>query len=113
LFPQGFDFSTVTEAELEAVADELNEGPCKRFDFASPTERLRLSPLCASPLMRLCNAGATAITRMWRGCTSPMAAGDYERFLLEELFRSMRSIPGSSVRKCSDVVTARRSPSSH
>jgi transposase, IS30 family len=39
-FPKGFDFSTVTEAELDAVADELNERPRKRFGFATPTEQL-------------------------------------------------------------------------
>jgi hypothetical protein len=35
-----------------------------------------------------------AITRMWRGWTSTGAADDYERFLLAELFPSMRSIDG-------------------
>jgi IS30 family transposase len=39
-YPKGFDFSTVTEADLDAVADELNERPRKRFDFATPTEQL-------------------------------------------------------------------------
>jgi IS30 family transposase len=39
-FPKGFDFSTVTELELDAVADELNQRPRKRFDFATPTEQL-------------------------------------------------------------------------
>ncbi len=39
-YPKGFDFSTVTEAELDAVADELNQRPRKRFDFATPTEQL-------------------------------------------------------------------------
>ena len=39
-FPKGFDFSTVTEVKLDAVADELNERPRKRFDFATPTEQL-------------------------------------------------------------------------
>ena len=34
------------------------------------------------------------ITRMWRGWTSEAAADDYERFLLEELFPSMRQIEG-------------------
>jgi antibiotic biosynthesis monooxygenase (ABM) superfamily enzyme len=34
------------------------------------------------------------ITRMWRGWTTPGAADDYERFLLDELFPSMREIPG-------------------
>ncbi len=31
---------------------------------------------------------------MWRGWTSLAAADDYERFLLEELFPSMRGIDG-------------------
>jgi antibiotic biosynthesis monooxygenase (ABM) superfamily enzyme len=35
-----------------------------------------------------------AIIRMWRGWTSAAAADDYERFLLEELFPSMRSLAG-------------------
>jgi transposase, IS30 family len=39
-FPKGTDFSTVTETELDAVADELNERPRKRLEFANPTERL-------------------------------------------------------------------------
>ncbi len=39
-FPKGFDFSTVTEVELDAVADELNQRPRKRFAFATPTEQL-------------------------------------------------------------------------
>jgi antibiotic biosynthesis monooxygenase (ABM) superfamily enzyme len=34
------------------------------------------------------------ITRMWRGWTRSKDADDYERFLLDELFPSMRSIPG-------------------
>jgi heme-degrading monooxygenase HmoA len=34
------------------------------------------------------------ITRMWRGWTTPEAADDYERFLLDDLFPSMRAIPG-------------------
>jgi antibiotic biosynthesis monooxygenase (ABM) superfamily enzyme len=34
------------------------------------------------------------ITRIWRGWTSPKDADDYERFLLTELFPSMREIPG-------------------
>ena len=33
-------------------------------------------------------------TRLWRGWTRPAAADDYERFLLGELFPSMRSIDG-------------------
>jgi IS30 family transposase len=39
-WPKGTDFSTVTEAELDAVADELNQRPRKRLEFATPTERL-------------------------------------------------------------------------
>ena len=39
-FPKGFDFTNVTEAELDAVADELNDRPRKRFAFATPTEQL-------------------------------------------------------------------------
>jgi transposase, IS30 family len=39
-FPKGFDFATVTEDDLDAVADELNTRPRKRFDFATPTEQL-------------------------------------------------------------------------
>jgi transposase, IS30 family len=39
-FPKGTDFSTVTETELDAVADELNDRPRKRLDFANPTEQL-------------------------------------------------------------------------
>ena len=39
-FPKGSDFSTVTETELDAVADELNARPRKRFAFATPTEQL-------------------------------------------------------------------------
>jgi hypothetical protein len=34
------------------------------------------------------------ITRVWRGWTTPAGAEDYERFLLDELFPSMRSISG-------------------
>jgi IS30 family transposase len=39
-FPKGFDFATVTETELDAVADELNDRPRKRFAFATPTEQI-------------------------------------------------------------------------
>jgi antibiotic biosynthesis monooxygenase (ABM) superfamily enzyme len=34
------------------------------------------------------------ITRLWRGWTAPQDADAYERFLLTELFPSMRTIPG-------------------
>ena len=35
-FPKGFDFATVTEADLDKVADELNDRPRKRLDFYKP-----------------------------------------------------------------------------
>ncbi len=34
------------------------------------------------------------ITRLWRGWTAPENADAYERFLLSDLFPSMRHIPG-------------------
>ena len=34
------------------------------------------------------------ITRLWRGWTAPENADAYERFLLTDLFPSMRDIPG-------------------
>jgi antibiotic biosynthesis monooxygenase (ABM) superfamily enzyme len=34
------------------------------------------------------------ITRVWRGWTAPENAAAYERFLLDELFPAMRSLPG-------------------
>ncbi len=40
-FPHGTDFGAVTEAELNAVADELNDRPRKRLGFASPPNRSR------------------------------------------------------------------------
>jgi len=39
-FPKGTDFSTVTESQLDAIADELNDRPRKRLAFANPTEQL-------------------------------------------------------------------------
>ena len=39
-FPKGFDFATVTEADLDNVADELNDRPRKRLDFHKPSERI-------------------------------------------------------------------------
>jgi len=39
-FPKGTDFATVTETDLDAVADELNDRPRKRFAFATPTEQI-------------------------------------------------------------------------
>ena len=40
VLPKGTDFATVTEAQLDAVADELNDRPRKRLAFAKPTEQL-------------------------------------------------------------------------
>ena len=39
-FPKGTDFTTVTEADLDAVADELNDRPRKRLAFAKPIEEI-------------------------------------------------------------------------
>jgi IS30 family transposase len=39
-FPKGLDLAAVTEADLDAVADELNQRPRKRFQFATPAEQL-------------------------------------------------------------------------
>ena len=39
-FPKGTDFATVTEADLDTVADELNDRPRKRLGFAKPTEEI-------------------------------------------------------------------------
>ena len=39
-FPKGTDFTAVTESQLDAVADELNDRPRKRLGFAKPTEQL-------------------------------------------------------------------------
>ena len=39
-FPKGFDFTTVTEADLDRVADELNDRPRKRLGFYKPSERI-------------------------------------------------------------------------
>jgi IS30 family transposase len=39
-FPKGTDFATVTAADLDAVADELNDRPRKRLAFAKPIEEI-------------------------------------------------------------------------
>jgi len=38
--PKGTDLSTVTELELDQIAEELNDRPRKRLGFYKPTERL-------------------------------------------------------------------------
>ena len=38
--PKGTDFAAVSEADLDRVADELNDRPRKRLAFAKPTEQL-------------------------------------------------------------------------
>ena len=40
VLPQGHDFATVTDTELDRVADELNDRPRKRFAYATPTEQI-------------------------------------------------------------------------
>jgi IS30 family transposase len=39
-FPKGTDFSAVSESDLDAVADELNDRPRKRLGFHKPTEKI-------------------------------------------------------------------------
>jgi transposase, IS30 family len=39
-FPKGTDLAAISETQLDAVADELNDSPRKRLDFANPTEQL-------------------------------------------------------------------------
>ncbi len=39
-FPKGTDFSVVGEADLDAVADELNDRPRKRLGFYKPIEQI-------------------------------------------------------------------------
>jgi antibiotic biosynthesis monooxygenase (ABM) superfamily enzyme len=48
-------------------------------------------------------AGDLMITRVWRGWTTSDNADAYERFLMDGLFPSMRSIPG-----CDGAVVLRR-----
>ena len=54
-FPKGTELRELTEAELDQVADELNDRPRKRLGFYKPSERiaelLDLRP--ASPSQRL------------------------------------------------------------
>ncbi len=39
-FPKGTDFSVISEATLDRVADELNDRPRKRLGFHKPTEKI-------------------------------------------------------------------------
>jgi IS30 family transposase len=39
-FPKGTDFSSVSETDLDAVADELNDRPRKRLGFYKPNEKI-------------------------------------------------------------------------
>jgi transposase, IS30 family len=39
-FPKGTNFAAVTAAELDAVADELNDRPRKRLAFTKPTKQI-------------------------------------------------------------------------
>jgi transposase, IS30 family len=39
-YPKGTAFDDISQAELDAVADELNDRPRKRLAFAKPTEQL-------------------------------------------------------------------------
>ena len=39
-FPKGTDFATVSEADLDGVADELNDRPRKRLGFYKPIEKI-------------------------------------------------------------------------
>jgi IS30 family transposase len=46
--PKGTDLAAISEAQLDAVADELNDRPRERLDFANPTEQ-RAEPLSQRP----------------------------------------------------------------
>ena len=39
-FPKGTDLRTLTDADLDRVADELNDRPRKRLGFYKPSERI-------------------------------------------------------------------------
>ena len=38
--PKGMDLSTLSEADLDAIARSLNDRPRKRLGFMKPSERL-------------------------------------------------------------------------
>jgi len=50
--PNGTDFSTVTETELDAVADELNDRSRKRLDFANPHRAARRAAVALTARIR-------------------------------------------------------------
>jgi IS30 family transposase len=56
-FPHGTDFSAVTEAELDAVADELNDRPRKRLGYAKPIEER------SRPILRVKWSGRSSASR--------------------------------------------------
>jgi hypothetical protein len=72
-FPTGFDFSTVTETDLDAVADELNARPRKRFDVATPIEQaLRAAVAMTARIRRPGRASASwaEVHRADKGCSN-------------------------------------------
>jgi hypothetical protein len=86
-FPKGVDFSTVTEVELDAVAEELNQRPRKRFGFATPraalraavamTARIRPSPNGTGRVgsAAQCERPARGPSRAWAGRPASVRAG--------------------------------------
>jgi len=40
--PQGTDLSLLTEADLDAIADQLNDRPRKTLNWDTPKQRLEL-----------------------------------------------------------------------
>jgi transposase, IS30 family len=77
-FPKGFDFSTVTEVELDAVADELNQRPRKRFGFATPTEQLSELLLQLTARIRRSAYGTVLGPSSRAACPAPSAFGVVE-----------------------------------
>ena len=47
-FPKGTDLSTLTDADLDRVADELNDRPRKRLGFYKPSERIASCAGCVA-----------------------------------------------------------------
>jgi hypothetical protein len=93
---EGTGFATVTEAESDAVADELSDGPRKRLAFAKPTEqiagplvaitaRIRRS-VCANVLATV----ADAITAATQGCALQIAPHLQSKGKLRPLLHPMQ-----------------------